>query len=53
MTASGVSHEHAGEVREALRSIVSDPDYGVAALSSKRAMESLLKDLLPDRKSVV
>jgi hypothetical protein len=38
-----------GEVRQALRSIVSDPDYGAEALSSKRAMESLLKDLLPDK----
>ena len=37
------------EVRAALASIVADPDYGARALSSKRTMESLLKDLLPDR----
>jgi hypothetical protein len=49
MSVSAASHEHAEEVRAALRSIVSDPDFGVAALSSRRAMESLLKDLLPDR----
>jgi hypothetical protein len=49
MSVSAASHEHAREVRAALRSIVSDPDFGVAALSSRRAMESLLKDLLPDR----
>jgi hypothetical protein len=49
MSVSEGSPEQAGEVRAALRSIVSDPDYGVAALSSRRTMESLLKDLLPDR----
>jgi len=48
MVMSGVSPGH-GEVRQALRSIVADPDYGVDALSSRRAMESLLKDMLPDR----
>ena len=48
MAVPGVSPGH-GEVREALRSIVADPDYGVEALSSRRAMESLLKDLLPDK----
>ena len=49
MSVSAASPEHAAEVRAALRSIVSDPDFGVAALSSRRTMESLLKDLLPDR----
>ena len=48
MAVSGVSPGN-GEVRQALRSIVADPDYGVDALSSRRAMESLLKDMLPDR----
>jgi len=48
MVASGISPGQ-GEVRQALRSIVADPDYGVDALSSRRAMESLLKDMLPDR----
>ena len=32
----------------ALRAIVSDPAYGVAALSSAQMMANLLKDLLPD-----
>ena len=32
----------------ALRAIVSDPDRGVAALSSAQAMSMALKDLLPD-----
>jgi len=40
--------EHAAEARAALTAIVSDPEYGVAALSSPRAMSNLLKDLLPD-----
>lgn len=31
-----------------LRAVVSDPDYGVAALSSPQMMSGLLKDLLPD-----
>ena len=48
MMVPGVPPVHA-EVREALRAITSDPDHGIEALSSKRAMESLLKDLLPDR----
>jgi hypothetical protein len=48
MAVSGISPGQ-GEVRQALRSIVADPDYGVDALSSRRAMESLLKDMLPDR----
>src|SRR5215470_14120738 len=48
MMVPGVPPVHA-EVREALRAIASDPDHGIEALSSKRTMESLLKDLLPDR----
>jgi hypothetical protein len=36
------------EAQEALRTIVSDPAYGVAALSSAQMMANLLKDLLPD-----
>jgi hypothetical protein len=34
--------------QKALRAIVSDPAYGVAALSSAQTMANLLKDLLPD-----
>jgi Protein kinase domain len=37
-----------GKARAALRAIVSDPSYGVAALSSSQTMSILLKDLLPD-----
>jgi hypothetical protein len=36
------------EAQNALRAIVSDPAYGVAALSSAQIMANLLKDLLPD-----
>jgi Domain of unknown function (DUF4190) len=36
------------KAREALRTIVSDPVYGAAALSSSQTMANLLKDLLPD-----
>jgi hypothetical protein len=36
------------EAQKALRAIVSDPAYGVAALSSAQIMANLLKDLLPD-----
>src|SRR5579864_4101120 len=36
------------EAQKALRAIVSDPVYGVAALSSSQMMANLLKDLLPD-----
>ena len=36
------------EAQKALRSIVSNPAYGVAALSSAPMMANLLKDLLPD-----
>ena len=36
------------EAQKALRAIVSNPVYGVAALSSSQMMANLLKDLLPD-----
>ena len=42
------SWEHAAEARSALNAIVSDPQHGVAALSSAQTMSNLLKDLLPD-----
>jgi serine/threonine protein kinase len=37
-----------GQARTALRAIVSDPDLGVAALSSTQAMSTALRELLPD-----
>src|SRR5215469_8438635 len=37
-----------GTVRRAVRSIVRDPEFGVAALSHPQIMTNLLKDLLPD-----
>jgi hypothetical protein len=37
-----------GEAKAALRTIVADPQYGAAALSSSQVMTNLLKDLLPD-----
>src|SRR5260221_9391997 len=40
--------EHAAEVRAALKAIITDPEQGVAALSSAQTMSNLLKDLLPD-----
>jgi hypothetical protein len=40
--------EHAAEARAALHAIVTDPDHGVAALSSAQTVSNLLKDLLPD-----
>jgi hypothetical protein len=43
-----MSWEHAAEARAALNAIVTDPEHGVAALSSPRTMSNLLKDLLPD-----
>ncbi len=43
-----MSWEHAAEARAALNSIVTDPEHGVAALSSAQTMSNLLKDLLPD-----
>ena len=43
-----MSWEHAAEARAALNAIVTDPEHGVAALSSAQTMSNLLKDLLPD-----
>jgi hypothetical protein len=45
-----VSHQwdEGDEAQHALRAIVSNPVYGVAALSSSQIMANLLKDLLPD-----
>ncbi len=40
--------ERQDEIRAAIRSIVSDPQYGTKALSSGQQMSSLLKDLVPD-----
>src|SRR5262245_12939909 len=40
--------EHAAEARAALNAIVTDPEHGVAALSSAQTMSNLLTDLLPD-----
>ena len=45
---SEVSFEHADQARAALQAIVTDPQHGVAALSSSQTMANLLKDLLPD-----
>jgi hypothetical protein len=45
---TSMSWEHQREVRDALRTIVSDPQLGVPALSSAATMSNLLKDLLPD-----
>jgi len=42
------SRERQDEVRMALRTIVSDPEFGVRALSNSRVMSNMLKDLLPD-----
>jgi len=43
-----MSWEHADETRAALLAIVSDPDYGSAALSSPQILSNLLKDYLPE-----
>ena len=40
--------DESDEAQQALRAIVSDPAYGVGALSSSQIMANLLKDLLPD-----
>ena len=40
--------DESDEAQNALRAIVSNPVYGVAALSSPQIMANLLKDLLPD-----
>jgi len=45
---AGIPSEHARDVREALRSVASDPDLGAATLSDAAALSNLLKDLLPD-----
>jgi hypothetical protein len=45
---TSTSWEHQREARDALRTIVTDPQLGVAALSSAQTMSNLLKDLLPD-----
>lgn len=45
---AGTSWEHQSEVRDALQTIVSDPQLGAATLSSAQTMSNLLKDLLPD-----
>jgi hypothetical protein len=44
----GISSERAHDVREALRTIVADPEHGGGALSNPSMMSNLLKDLLPD-----
>jgi hypothetical protein len=44
----GISSERAHDVREALRTIVADPEHGGGALSNPNMMSNLLKDLLPD-----
>jgi hypothetical protein len=45
---TGTSWEHQREVRDALQTIVSDPQLGVPTLSSAQTMSNLLKELLPD-----
>ena len=45
---TGPAWEHEREVRDALRTIIADPQLGVGALSSAQTMSNLLKDLLPD-----
>jgi hypothetical protein len=40
--------DQSDEAQNALRAIVSNPVYGIAALSSSQMMANLLKDLLPD-----
>jgi hypothetical protein len=40
--------DSSGEALSALRTIVTDPQYGTGALSSTQTMTNLLKDLLPD-----
>ena len=40
--------ERQREVRDALQTIVSDPQLGIAALSNAQMMSNLPKDLLPD-----
>jgi hypothetical protein len=45
---TGIAWEHEAEARAALSAIVSDPEYGEAALGSAQTLSNLLKDLLPD-----
>src|SRR5262249_15900685 len=45
---AGIPSEHASDVREALRSVASDPDGGPPTLSDAAAMSNVLMDLLPD-----
>jgi hypothetical protein len=45
---AGSAWDPQGEAQVALRTIVADPQYGPAALSSSQTMTNLLKDLLPD-----
>ena len=40
--------DHADQVRAALRTIVDDPEYGPAALSSPQLIANLLRDYLPE-----
>ena len=43
-----LERDESDEAQQALRAIISNPAYGVAALSSPQTMANLLKDLLPD-----
>lgn len=45
---TGTQWEHQPEVRDALRTIVADPEFGIGALSNPQPLSNLLKDLLPD-----
>jgi hypothetical protein len=45
---AGTSLPHSDEARAALHAIVTNPEYGEAALSSGPSTANLLKDLLPD-----
>src|SRR5215469_6512765 len=45
---TGTFWDPRGEARAALRVIVSDPHYGVPALSNPQIVFNLVKDLLPD-----
>ena len=45
---TGTAREHQHEVRDALHTVVSDPQLGIAALSNAQMMSNLPKDLLPD-----
>jgi hypothetical protein len=45
---TGTQWEHQPEVRDALQTIVCDPQLGAPTLSNPQALSNLLKDLLPD-----